>query len=117
MPDDSQLVRGIDYKSTFPFTLIFKSFRIAIHPSKIVLALIALILIYIGGSVLDEIWPAGSLAVPNELEVYAASRMEPDSARAFVESRDAARQALLDDYKQELVAIGKPDGNLQDIRW
>jgi hypothetical protein len=117
MPDDSQVVRGIDYKSTFPFTLIFKSFRIAIHPSKIVLALIALILIYVGGNFLDKIWPAGSLAVPNELDVYAASRMEPDPAQAFVESRDASRQALLDDYKHELQSIGKPDGNLQDIKW
>jgi hypothetical protein len=117
MPDDSQVVRGIDYKSTFPFTLIFKSFRIAIHPSKIVLALIALILIYIGGSFLDRIWPAGSLAVPNELDVYAASRMESDPSQAFVESRDAARQELVDDYKHELQSIGKPDGNLQDIKW
>ena len=32
MADESHVIRGIDWKTTFPFTQIFRSFRIAIHP-------------------------------------------------------------------------------------
>ena len=58
---EETVVRGINWKETFPFTLIFRSFRIAIHPSKLVLALLALLAIYCGGRLLDAIWPAAQV--------------------------------------------------------
>ena len=76
MADEPQVIRGIDWRSTFPFTLIFRSFRVAIHPSKLFLALLALVLIYGGGRLLDgvwNLWPAYR-AVPNEMLIYERSR-------------------------------------------
>ena len=57
MADEPQVIRGIDWKATFPFVSLFRGFRVAIHPSKLILALVALMLIYFGGKVLDGIWP------------------------------------------------------------
>jgi hypothetical protein len=56
MPEDSRTLGAIDWRSTFPFTHLFRSFRIAAHPSKMVTALALLLLLYIGGRVLDSIW-------------------------------------------------------------
>ena len=67
MADESHVIRGIDWKTTFPFTQIFRSFRIAIHPSKIILALLTMLLIWFGGWFLDRIWPVADSAVPGEL--------------------------------------------------
>ncbi len=115
MPDES-LVRGIDWRSTFPFTQIFRSFRVAIHPSKLVLGLTALLLIYFGGRLLDSIWPADSRAVPNEIGIYAATRQDPSAARAFRAARDARRKEIVDANSARLTAIGKPGGDLGDIK-
>src|SRR5438552_10856113 len=83
MADESHVIRGIDWKSTFPFTQIFRSFRIAIHPSKIILALLTLLLIWFGGWFLDWIWPANHSAVPGELPLYAASYMNAQPKSSF----------------------------------
>lgn len=95
MPEDSLVVRNIDWKSAFPFTLIFKAFRIAIHPSKLVLALVALLLIVIGGRLLDRVWlSAGSGAVPDEISLYAEARGEPNAAEVFHQRRNAIREEM-----------------------
>ncbi|HLL88176.1 MAG TPA: hypothetical protein VK324_02625 [Tepidisphaeraceae bacterium] len=52
------LLRGIDWREAFPFTHLFRAFRIAVHPSKLLLSLILLLGIYTGGRVLDGVWPA-----------------------------------------------------------
>jgi hypothetical protein len=57
MADESFVLRGISWREVFPFTHLFRAFRIAIHPSKLVLALVCLLLIYGGGRFLDGIWP------------------------------------------------------------
>lgn len=102
MADQGQIVRGIDYKSTFPFTQIFRSFRAAMHPSKLILALLAMLLIYLGGSVLDTIWP-GRAVVPREVFIYAESREKVDSTDTFAALRDQARRRADDEYRAMLV--------------
>ena len=62
MADESHVVRGINWRETFPFTQIFRAFRVAIHPTKLILALVALLLIYCGGWLLDSLWPVQSRA-------------------------------------------------------
>jgi len=57
MADESHVIRGINWRETFPFTQIFRAFRVAIHPTKLIIALIALLALYAGGRVLDVIWP------------------------------------------------------------
>ncbi len=118
MADEPHVIRGINWKETFPFTLIFRSFRIAIHPSKLVLALLALLSIYIGGRILDGIWPARHLAVPNELGLYqlAWATNEQDDFRA---ERAAERKRIEEMFSARLRApdINKPDGNFRDIEY
>src|SRR5438067_9843374 len=70
MPEDTHVVRGINWRETFPFTHIFRSFRVAIHPSKLILALLAILLLYCGGRVLDGLWGAQNRGVPHEVEGY-----------------------------------------------
>src|SRR3954467_789983 len=94
---EPQVIRGIDWKSTFPFTQIFRSFRVAIHPSKLVLALLALLLIYMGGRTLDGIWSSNSLAVPNEMDIYLDTRADPTATQSFRERRDDLRKRIFDD--------------------
>src|SRR3954454_21106792 len=106
MAEDPHVIRGIDFKSTFPFTLIFRSFRIAIHPSKLVLALLALILIYCGGRVLDG---AGRLrplyrAVPDELAIFEMSRTADDPSATFNLTRNLRWQELDRDFRAMLPA-------------
>jgi len=69
-PQAGQVVRAIQWREVFPFTHIFRSFKVAIHPSKLGLALLGLLLIYAGGRFLDAVWPRSHRAVPNELEMY-----------------------------------------------
>jgi hypothetical protein len=70
MADETLTVRGIHWREAFPFTHLFRSFRIAIHPSKLLLGLILLLLIYLGGRALDAIWTSKYEATPTELSDY-----------------------------------------------
>ncbi|HEY7090406.1 MAG TPA: hypothetical protein VH518_20080, partial [Tepidisphaeraceae bacterium] len=118
--DDPQIIRGIDWRSTFPFTLIFRSFRIAIHPSKLVLALLALILIYGGGRLLDGIWPSGYRALQAEIDKYEHFQFDRQTLGepgGFVALRDNERKAVQSDFDQKLKDLGKPSGSLSDIRY
>src|SRR3954469_18729995 len=71
MADDSQNVtlRQIQWREVFPFTNLFRTFRIAVHPSKLVLGLILLLLVYCGGRAPDGIWPHRSQARNGELGI------------------------------------------------
>ncbi len=117
MADEPVVVHGINWKETFPFTLIFRSFRIAIHPSKLVLALLALLAIYVGGRVLDSIWPARYNSVLGEVGMYQDAWRSPDPRKEFERQRDDAREQIGRRYKNTLSALGKPDGDLDDIEW
>jgi hypothetical protein len=66
MADEAQTVRSINWREVFPFTNLFKAFRVAVHPSKLVLALTALLLIYFGGRILDGLWVDKHLVQPGE---------------------------------------------------
>src|SRR4051812_29032807 len=69
MADESQssgTIRSINWREVFPFLHIFRAFRVAVHPSKLVLGLLALLTLYAGGRILDGIWPTNSLALRGE---------------------------------------------------
>ncbi|MFA6132940.1 MAG: hypothetical protein WC869_02850 [Phycisphaerae bacterium] len=73
MANDPHELRGINWNEVFPFTHIFKSFRIAMHPSKLMLALAAVVLVYFCGRVMDGMWgAAGSRAMRGEIDKYLA---------------------------------------------
>ena len=108
MADEPQSLRGINWRDTFPFTHLFRAFRVAVHPSKLVLGLVLLLSIYAGGRLLDSLWPARHLALPGEVRLYEASRSSSAisgerSDQSFAEARHAARAELEADYAQRLL--------------
>ena len=66
MPDEAVSLRDINWRETFPFTHLFRAFRIAVHPSKLILALVALGCLWCGGLVLDGIWSRHHRVSPAE---------------------------------------------------
>src|SRR3954447_26119204 len=94
MADEAQVIRGIDWKATFPFVSLFRGFRVAIHPSKLILALVALMLIFFGGKALDAIWPASQSAVPDELGLYGISHGSIKPSDDFTARRLARRKEI-----------------------
>lgn len=56
MPDEAVSLRDINWRETFPFTHLFRAFRVAVHPSKLILALVALGFLWCGGLILDGLW-------------------------------------------------------------
>src|SRR4051812_30627429 len=115
MADEVHVIRGVDWKAVFPFTQIFRSFKIAAHPSKIFLALIALLAIYVGGKVLDAVWLTSQRALPEEIEMYAASREQPDPNGTFTRVRDTRLRSDEESVKRILDSI-KPGATLGDYK-
>jgi hypothetical protein len=117
MPEDTHVIRGINWRETFPFTHIFRSFRVAIHPSKLILALLAILCLYVGGRLLDGMWPAAHRGVPNEVNLYEAVRArrvmagEPGAGEMnFRTLRDSARADVQNAYAAALLEHQvKPD--------
>jgi hypothetical protein len=91
MADEAQTIRSINWREVFPFTHLFRTFRIAVHPSKLLLALAALLLIYMGGRVLDGVWPERYLAEPGEFGYEPGARSSEDQFDAAM--RQAQRLA------------------------
>ena len=71
MADDHHEVRHVDWHELLGFTHLFKSFKMAIHPSKLLLALMAIILIVAGGYVMDGFWAlAKARTAPGEIAAF-----------------------------------------------
>jgi len=114
MADESHVVRGVNWRESFPFTQIFRAFRVAIHPTKLILALVALMAIYAGGWLLDSIWPVQSRAIPEVVvdgkvqvpaEINMFERFEPEiDLDTFESRRSALRKKLEGEYAGELQA-------------
>ena len=74
MANEQQELRSINWNEVFAFTHIFKSFRMAIQPTKMLLALVAIVSMYIGGWVLDRCWQVGGRrAMRSEVSLYVTS--------------------------------------------
>lgn len=95
MADEPQVLRGINWREAFPFTHVFRAFRIAIHPSKLVLALLTVLCLYLGGRTLDAVWVRDYRAVPGEVALYERAATADD----FKTSRAAARQQAATAYE------------------
>lgn len=57
MADDPRTIRAVDFRAVFPFLHLFRAFRVAIHPSKLLLALAMILLVYGVGRGMDRLWP------------------------------------------------------------
>ncbi len=61
-------VEGVDWASLLPVIRLFAAFRMAIHPAKLLLALMLVIVLYLGGLALDTVW--GVQVYPGEVSRY-----------------------------------------------
>jgi hypothetical protein len=76
MADESQTIRGINWRETFSFTHLFRTFRIAVHPSKLILGLLLIFSLFAGGKILDALWPQSSLPGAYDVQQYEVSRWQ-----------------------------------------
>jgi hypothetical protein len=91
MTDDRSEIRHINWNELFSFTHIFKGFKLAIHPSKLVLAVAAIVLIWAAGGAMDLVWCwTGHDVRPGEVQDYASS---PDTYKIVQEQWDSGRLA------------------------
>jgi hypothetical protein len=100
MAEEGQVIRGIDWRQTFAFTHIFRSFRIAIHLWKLVLGLCLLLTVYFGGRILDGVWlelAPSARAVPGEVTEYEQIVTGKDQVK-LSQWREETRKTLTDDY-------------------
>jgi hypothetical protein len=100
MADDNLTLRNIDWRNVFPFVRLMRAFRVAVHPSKLVLALLAIVIIYLAGRGLDSIWPREHRAVPLEIESIYQPLMSSGSGHSFRTRRAEVRQQVVDRAQQ-----------------
>jgi hypothetical protein len=50
------VVRDVSWRDVLPWTHLFRAFRVAVHPSKLMLAWVMVLLLYLGGRILDAAW-------------------------------------------------------------
>ncbi len=107
MADDSQVIlRDINWREAFPFTHLFRGFRIAIHPSKLILGLLLLMSLYLGGRILDGLWPAASKANYTEVLSYEQFRYRHNPSDSFSAVRQQERLSHVSEYADRLQAAG-----------
>jgi hypothetical protein len=101
MADDAQSIRSLNWRELFPIVNLFRAFRVAIHPSKLVLGFALVCLIYGGGRVLDFVWPHGSYAVSNEVDIFESVH--------FTQTAQPSFDKVLDDLHRRVALLGGPN--------
>jgi hypothetical protein len=102
MADDQQEIRRVNWTEVLPVTHVFKSFRMAIHAGKLVLALAAVLLIGAWGLIMDGAtgW-AGAKVLPDEIVQHATT--SPAAFQAWQGKAAAARTKDIDDRWQKAI--------------
>ncbi len=76
------MIERINWKQAFPFVHLFRTFRLAIHPSKLAFALAAVLICYMGGRIMD--WFSGKQVVVEK--PYYTLRLPADEIQKFISS-------------------------------
>lgn len=76
MPEGTKRIRveEVQWSGIFSWTQLFNTFRMAIRPSRLLLALTFVLLCFLGGKVLDFMW--GARVYPGEITQYATQSPE-----------------------------------------
>lgn len=121
MPEEAQELRRINWTECFGFTHIFRTFRLAIHPWKIVLALAGIVLTCLVGWLMDVIWvAAGQKAVPGEVAAYVASPtgdVTPWRDRQIAEGKAEVVQILLASRIEKSIEAATAAVDTDDEYW
>ena len=91
MIDETQGIRRISWSECFGFTHLFRSFRLAIHHTNIILAFCGLFGTYLTGRVMDGIWSDASSPVAVIVGSHQVSELD-----RFVQCEGPARQTTLE---------------------
>jgi len=83
-------LRGIDWRSCFPFTRIFGTFQLAVHPSKLAMALAAVVLTALWGFALDGLYFGANRPLASEVNAF-WQVADLDAWRAQKKANDVAR--------------------------
>ncbi|MEL7239545.1 MAG: hypothetical protein AAGK78_11850, partial [Planctomycetota bacterium] len=105
-------LRHIDWREVLPFTHLFRGFEIARHPVKLILALVAVLLIYTGGRALDGIWsllPGDQDALVGEADLFAEQYFAGVAGR-FDETVTERRERLDFSLRQKFSALALEKG-------
>ncbi len=99
MADEQHQLRQINWKELFGFTQIFKGFKMAIHPSKLLLGIAAVLGVFVLGYVLSFIWGLFgwnlmylNQGTTNEIGAYYRAR----DYYSFDQDKQAAEETQLD---------------------
>ncbi len=86
-------LKRINWIETFSFVQIFKSFKMAIHPSKLALCFLAVAVLFVGGWAMDWVWGlVGQRAMDGEVVSYVT--MPPDQySAALADWKDKDKRA------------------------
>ena len=104
MADDQHELRRINWAQVFGFTHIFKSFKMAIHPSKLLLCLAAVVIVFLVGWAMDELWTAGGKYVrEGEIDAHFTQRPEQFAKEQDDWQKDKVKRAA------ELLADGETE--------
>jgi hypothetical protein len=122
MADEQHEVRRVNWQEVLSFPQIFRCFRMAIHPSKMLLAMAAIVLVFVGGWVFDQFWGlGGGYARPNEIwDHYSqpAMRFEQEKEQWDEGRLESAARLLADCELQRRRLLGYltslPSGRLKE---
>ena len=92
--DQPVRVEAVDWPASLPFLRLFGAFRMAIHPPKLLMALLLVIVLFLFGCVLDLCF--GKRVYSDEINQYAV--MSPDAFAGW-------RQQRKDDFAKELLLL------------
>ena len=95
-------VGGVRWDSVLEFTHLFRGFRLASNPVKLIVALLAIFVVYAAGRTLDIAW--GPQVVPNEIERYQTSTAE--DFRQYRRNMEATGRQTLDRLLDETRPAG-----------
>ena len=90
MADEQNELRQINWNEVFAFTHIFKGFRMAIHPSKLLLAFGAIVMVFLTGWFLGWLWSVGGQNVAQD-EIVAHAVKSPPDFRAWLTKYEKSR--------------------------
>jgi len=103
-PDNANnAIRSIHWREVFPFLHLFRAFRIAVHPSKLALGLVALLSLYAGGRILDGVWPQSFKANFGEASDYEQFSAKAQTSGTFQDRIDKTRREMQREYAAALL--------------
>jgi hypothetical protein len=106
-------VHAVNWHNVLDFTQLFRGFRLAINPAKIVLALLAIFLIYAAGRLFDAAW--GPQVYRTEIADFAGGRGDLTGLRAReLNARTDRLATMLQDAAARDPAL--PDGDIDRLK-